>query len=82
MSSLLVGRGSFINHVDIEGGRGVSQMSISQRKPYFVKLSTMGEGGVKMSTKFSTWFMDALSRTSYIIYANDDDYDTSPIPDH
>ena len=37
-------KGASINHVDMEGGRGVSQMSMLLHKPYLVKWSTKGEG--------------------------------------
>ena len=40
-------KGASINHVDMEGGRGVSQMSMLLHKPYLVKWSAKGEGGQK-----------------------------------
>ena len=42
-------KGSFINHVDMTGRRGVCQMSILLHKPYLVKWSTKGGGGQKCS---------------------------------
>ena len=41
-------KGSFINHVDMEEGRVVSQMFILIHKSYFGNWSTKG-GGIKMS---------------------------------
>ena len=46
MTSKYLKRAS-INNVDMEGGRGVNQMSILLHKPYLVKGSTKGERGQK-----------------------------------
>ena len=44
--SISQSQGSYTNHVDSHGGRGVSEMSTLLIKPtYLVKLSTKGEGG-------------------------------------
>ena len=51
------GIGSFINHVDSLGGRGVSQMSTLLYNPYIVKWSTKGGGGV-----------EKVQKTVYVVY--------------
>ena len=33
-------------------------MTILLDKPYFIKVTTMGEEGVKIPKKLTTWFMD------------------------
>ena len=52
-------KGSYTNHVDSHGGRGVSEMSTLLIMPkYLVKLSMKWEGGgSKKSNKWSTWFV-------------------------
>ena len=46
--------GSFINHVDRAGGRGVFEKSTCQNTMFVHK----GGGGSKMSKNLSTWFMN------------------------
>ena len=52
-------KGSYTNHVDSHGGRGVSEMSTLLIMPKYLFSKTVheGGGGSKKSKKWSTWFV-------------------------